>query len=641
MKESIAFFSPTNYLDIAAAITSLVLMILYLYRRVFFTKQGNIFLAMTISNIVMALGAMSFRTMLTKNNLPAAVRYILFIVDSSLAVCYIVFYYFYVYDISKEGKGGKKSIWAWVVPSVGTLVLLVIFTTPFTKWFVNLDKAGKVVNGPLSFLISIQALITIFFIILMNITASRVLSKNQSVVLWAIIGLIGFLLAAKAKYGTTTMDTFINSLITMILFAAMENPSFYLYENGFTYNDNAFYELTSGFVKGKKKWVVFTALEEKEHLQRLMPKEDISSIINGFAKEAHQNFPHDMLFYLEDTTFALYTDDDPEEVAGKFLDAYFIASHKDDDSVALNPYAAYLSFEDVNNADTLRKARDVFASRKKSSNSMVRVSRITSMELDRRRRELAVIKAVKNAIEKNTIQVFYQPIVFARSGRTEAAEALIRIRDADLGNISPKEFLPLAEENGLIVPLGETVFRKVCEFIKTSDVRRLGVSFIEINMSVIQCMQYDMADRIVNILTEYDVEPGMINLEINDTTYKTDKELMLRNVNKLRNFGLGFSLEDFGAGFSNAEYITTIPVTFVNIAIELVTAAMEDRNSLLILKNYVNLIKDLRYGCIAKGVESGEMVESMKDIGCDAFQGYYYARAMNEDDFIRYILKRD
>ena len=641
MKESIAFFSPTNYLDIAAALTSLVLMILYLYRRVFFTKQGNIFLAMTISNIVMAIGAMSFRTLLTRNNLPAAVRYILFIIDSSLAVCYLVFYYFYVYDISKEGKGAKKSIWAWVIPSLGTFVILIIMTTPFTKWFVDLDKAGKVVDGPLSFLISIQAIITIFFIILMNITASRVLSKNQSVVLWAIIGLIGILLFAKARFGTTTIDTFINSLITMILFAAMENPSFYLYENGFTYNDNAFYELTSGFVKGKKQWVVFTALEEKEYLQRLMPKEDISKILNDFAKEAHQTFLHDMLFYLEDTTFALYTDDDPEEVAEKLLSAYFSASHREDDSVALTPYAAYLSFEDVNNADTLRKARDVFASRKKSSNTMVRVSRITSMELDRRRRELAVIKAVKNAIEKNTIQVFYQPIVFARSGRTEAAEALIRIRDADLGNISPKEFLPLAEENGLIVPLGETVFRKVCEFIKTSDVRRLGVSFIEINMSVIQCMQYDMADRIVNILTEYGVEPGMINLEINETTYKADKELMLKNVNKLRNYGLCFSLEDFGAGFANAEYITTIPVTFVNIAIELVTAAMEDRNSLLILKNYVNLIKDLRYGCIAKGVESGEMVESMKDLGCDAFQGYYYARAMNEDDFIRYILKRD
>ena len=309
--------------------------------------------------------------------------------------------------------------------------------------------------------------------------------------------------------------------------------------------------------------------------------------------------------------------------------------------MGLTPYAGYLSFEDVNNADTLRKAKDIFDSRKKSANTMVRISRITSIELDRRRREIAVIRAIRKALEEDTLQVFYQPIFFAKSNQFEAAEALVRLRDEELGNISPKEFLPLAEENGLIIPLGEAVFRKVCEFIRTSDVRRLGVSFIEINMSLIQCLQYDMADRIISILSEYDVEPSLINLEISESAYKVDKEMVVKNVTKLRNYGVSFSLDDFGAGFANAEYIATIPVMFVNLAIELVTSAMEDRNSLIILKNYVSLIKDLRYGCIAKGVESTEMVESMKDIGCDAFQGYYYSRAMNEEDFIRYILKRE
>ena len=116
---------------------------------------------------------------------------------------------------------------------------------------------------------------------------------------------------------------------------------------------------------------------------------------------------------------------------------------------------------------------------------------------------------------------------------------------------------------------------------------------------------------------------------------------MCDNIDALAQIGFCIYMDDFGAGFANAEYIATIPVMFVNLAIELVTSAMEDRNSLIILKNYVALIKDLRYGCIAKGVESTEMVESMKNIGCDAFQGYYYSRAMNEEDFIRYILKRD
>ncbi|MBE5857315.1 MAG: EAL domain-containing protein [Lachnospiraceae bacterium] len=641
MTEQITFFSYVNYLDIAAIVISSILAVLYLYRKIYFTKQGNLFLALAIVNIFMAVGSICYRVIENDPSHGAGLRYFLNIVCTSLTVTHLTLYFFYVYNISKNKDDSKKSPWGKVIPIIATIVILILITNPFTKWFANMDEPGEMIPGPLYFAIFVQAILTFIIIIYMNITATRVISKNQSVVLWANIVLVLALMFLKVHFSVNTADSFINSLIVVILFTVLENPSYFLYENGVAYNENAFYQAAGRFVKGNSKWVVFVGLEEKDYVNRLLPKEKITKIHRDFADKAHSVFKKEMLFYLGKSSFAVFTSDDADEVATKLINTYIEASHSEDESVGLTPYAGYLSFEDVNNADTLRKAKDIFDSRKKSANTMVRISRITSIELDRRRREIAVIRAIRKALEEDTLQVFYQPIFFAKSNQFEAAEALVRLRDEDLGNISPKEFLPLAEENGLIIPLGEAVFRKVCEFIRTSDVRRLGVSFIEINMSLIQCLQYDMADRIISILSEYEVEPGLINLEISESAYKVDKEMVVKNVTKLRNYGVSFSLDDFGAGFANAEYISTIPVMFVNLAIELVTSAMEDRNSLIILKNYVSLIKDLRYGCIAKGVESTEMVESMKDIGCDAFQGYYYSRAMNEEDFIRYILKRE
>ena len=641
MADQINFFSYINYLDIAAIVISSIMAILYLYRKIYFTRQGNLFLALAIVNIFMAVGSICYRVIEYDPNYGAGLRYFLNIVCTSLTVTHLTLYFFYVYNISKNKDDSKKSPWGKVIPLIATIVILILVTNPLTKWFANMDEPGEMIPGPLYSAIFVQAVLTFIIIIYMNITATRVISKNQSVVLWANIILVLVLMFLKVNFSVNTADSFINSLIVVILFTVLENPSFFLYENGVAYNENAFYQAAGRFVKGKIGWVVFVGLEEKDYVNRLLPKEKITKIHRDFASKAHNAFNKKMLFYLGKSSFAIFTNDDADEVAAKLINMYIEASHSEDESVALTPYSGYLSFEDVNNADTLRKAKDIFDSRKKSANTMVRISRITSIELDRRRRELAVIKAIRKALKEDTLQVFYQPIFFAKSNQFEAAEALVRLRDEDLGNISPKEFLPLAEENGLIIPLGEAVFRKVCEFIRTNDVRRLGISFIEINMSLIQCLQYDMADRIISILTEYDVEPGLINLEISESAYKVDKEMVVKNVTKLRNYGISFSLDDFGAGFANAEYIATIPVMFVNLAIELVTSAMEDRNSLIILKNYVALIKDLRYGCIAKGVESTEMVESMKNIGCDAFQGYYYSRAMNEEDFIRYILKRD
>ena len=249
MAEQIGLFSSVNYLDIAAVVISTMLATLYLYRKIYFTKQGNLFLALAIVNIFMALGSMCYRVIERNPNYGAGVRYFLNIFCTSLTVCHLTLYFFYVYYISKIGDDGKKSPWNKIIPSIATVVLLILFTNPFTKWFANMDEPGEMIPGPLYFAIFIQAILTFIIIIYMNITATRVISKNKSVVLWANIVLVLVLMFLKVNYAVNTADSFINSLIVIILFTVLENPSYFLYENGVAYNENAFYQAAAKYVK--------------------------------------------------------------------------------------------------------------------------------------------------------------------------------------------------------------------------------------------------------------------------------------------------------------------------------------------------------------------------------------------------------
>lgn len=639
MDKMIAAMGPNNYLDLAATIISILLIVIYLYRRVYFTRQGRIFFIMAVLNIAVAFDDV-INQVVWNTQVSMSMKYFVYLPGMVACVCLATMYFFYVYAVSRGMDSRHHPKWVYAVVYVSTAVILLILTTPLTKLVVDMSRTDRMVTGPLYYVVYIYSFAIFGLIMFLNATSTQIISASQKATLWANVIILIAAMIIQITNPQMLVLAFASSLILILIFATLENPTYYYYDSGLSYNSNAFYHLSPMFVEGKKRWVVFVGLEESEYVNRLMSKEMTDKMHRDFARAVNKRYPKEMTFYLERSTFAFYTNEDPEEFCKELVELYFYSSHMEDSSIGLTPYACYLCYSDIHNSDTLRKARDVFANRKKSSLSLERVSRISVGELDRRRREVDVVNAIKRAIDEDSIQVFYQPIFFAKSNRFEAAEALLRIRDEELGNISPREFIPLAEENGLIIPLGEAVFRHVCKFIKDNDIRRLGVSFIEINLSVLQCMHYDMADRFIAVMNEAGIEPDMINLELEESAYKIDKDVVLDNVNKLKNYGVSFSLDDFGSGFSNAEYINNMAVKIVNLSMELVTAAMEDRSSLLIIRNYINLIKDLRYICIAKGVENADMVESMRGLGCDAFQGYFYSRAMDEEDFLRYIINR-
>ena len=241
------------------------------------------------------------------------------------------------------------------------------------------------------------------------------------------------------------------------------------------------------------------------------------------------------------------------------------------------------------------------------------------------------------AIKEDGFCVHYQPIYSVEKGRYTTAEALVRFKESDIGFVSPEEFIPIAEKNGMIVRIGEIVFEKVCKFYKENHLEEKGIENIHFNLSVVECMQQKLHEKIENIMDMYKLDSSKISLEITETAAVTSREIIINNMNQLIDRGFKFSMDDYGTGFSNTSTLIAYPFDEIKIDKSIVWSAMEDEKAMIAFKHSVAMIKDLDFKIVAEGVETKEQAKMLGDLGCDYFQGYYYSKPVSEDDFMSLI----
>lgn len=213
----------------------------------------------------------------------------------------------------------------------------------------------------------------------------------------------------------------------------------------------------------------------------------------------------------------------------------------------------------------------------------------------------------------------------------------MRLFDKDLGFINPEELVTLAEQNGYIDQIGEIVFRKVCKFIQDNDIENMGLKYIEVNLSPLQCMREDLVETFGDIMEKYEVRPEQINLEITETAQIASGKQILSNVEAFHKMGVEFSIDDYGSGFASADYLIKLPVSIVKIDKSILWMAMKDESAMIVLQNTIKMIKDLGKEIVVEGVEDEEMVEMLGRCGCDFMQGYFYSKPISDAKFIEYI----
>lgn len=252
-------------------------------------------------------------------------------------------------------------------------------------------------------------------------------------------------------------------------------------------------------------------------------------------------------------------------------------------------------------------------------------------------KEQEMIGVINDAIDNDKIVVYYQPIYATEERRFISAEALVRIRKDDGTIVMPGQFIDIAEKNGFIIRLGKIVFEKVCRFLSENNPQKLGIEYIEVNLSVIQCSYSNLARDYIEIMKKYDVKPEWINLEITESASLEAKRVLLKNMGSLMDFGVRFSLDDFGTGQSNLNYIVDMPVSIVKFDREMITAYFENDKAKYVMDAAMHMIQGMNLKIVSEGIETAEQFREMSDLGISYIQGYYFSKPLSEGEFLKFI----
>jgi diguanylate cyclase (GGDEF)-like protein len=246
--------------------------------------------------------------------------------------------------------------------------------------------------------------------------------------------------------------------------------------------------------------------------------------------------------------------------------------------------------------------------------------------------------ALRHAMERDELALHYQPQLEIETGRIVGMEALIHWCHPERGMVSPAEFIPLAEESGLIVPIGEWILRTACAQTRTwldAGLPRLRVA---VNISARQFRSPDLPQTIESILHETGLDPHDLELEITESVAMQDVELAIATLRKLKQIGVGLSIDDFGTGYSSLSYLKRFPIDRLKVDQSFVRNLTTDASDAAIVRAVITLGRSLKLKVIAEGVETKWQLEVLRRYRCDEMQGFLFSRPVPAAEFAQLVI---
>ena len=253
---------------------------------------------------------------------------------------------------------------------------------------------------------------------------------------------------------------------------------------------------------------------------------------------------------------------------------------------------------------------------------------------------LAMENDLAHALEREELILLYQPVVDLSSGRIVGAEALLRWQHPKRGLVQPDEFIPLAEETGLIVPIGEWVLRAACAQAQRWDDEDLGELWVSVNVSARQVEQPGLVAAVARALAEGGLPAANLHLELTEGAVMRQMEPVVSTLSQLRATGVRICVDDFGTGYSSLGYLKRFPIDTIKIDRSFVHDVTTDQNDAAIVTTVVTMARGLNLRVIAEGVETEAQLGFLREIECDEFQGFLVSPPVPADVFEALVKER-
>ena len=629
------------YFDIAAITLNVLLLLNLFFRRTYPTKAGSIYKLMLWFNLLSSvcdLGSaylISYPTLFPLSvNYAVSAGYLLF--HNLTAVMFLL----YIIRLVRHNRGLLLERIFWV--GAVTFEVGIILTSPLTKLVFYFDEAGTYCHGPMLSVLYAVAFAFMLYALFLFIRHRHILTTYQIKTDIFFLALLFVAIVVQYFYPALLIESFFAAIAFLMMNAAMDNPEVYFYKNTYCFNQTAFNERIKDLIVGRSKFRLLAFTYDDLKLYKKQYGEDnYQKIINDTIAICQKHFDQKRFYILSSDCIAieLGAHADPWNTVEKLTGVLRRDMQFGESTVTLEPHfcelncpGVYADETDVNDAIN-SMLFDVY----RNTGEML-ICDCTAM-LKNKHREEEIIHRLHKAINNDGFDVYYQPIYQKESGGYISAESLVRLTKQTDEYVGPDEFIPIAEENGLILKIGEIVFEKVCRFIKESDIASYGIRYIEVNLSKIQLLDISTVMRLERIAARYGVSPKQINFEITETVNpsESEKATIRKNIEYLREKGFSFSLDDYGSGYSSISYLADTPFTLIKLDKSILWNAMKNKRHTIVLSSCINLVKQFGMQCVAEGVETPEMVQLLKDYGCDFFQGYHYSKPIPEKEMLEFV----
>ena len=289
---------------------------------------------------------------------------------------------------------------------------------------------------------------------------------------------------------------------------------------------------------------------------------------------------------------------------------------------------------DGDSASALMRYADLALHRAKAAgrNCLVVFSRDLSEEIQRR---VLLESRLKHALERNELALHYQPKLEIMSGRLMGWEALLRWHSPGLGDVSPEEFIPVAEQSGLILPIGDWVLREACRQLRTWQDQGLAAGTMAVNLSTRQFRQTDLSEKIGAALADTGLAPGDLELELTESSIMDNLDAAAGVLSELEQLGIRIAVDDFGTGYSSLSYLKTFSIHCLKIDRSFIRDIPGDDNDTAIVRTIIALARNLGLIVVAEGVETDAQLAYLRANHCDQVQGYLFSRPLPPGECVR------
>ena len=611
-----------------------VILYFYLCRRKIKLKTSQAFLHLsTITMVQLLLDILSVVLLTYHRFVPELL--VDFVCKSYLSslVLLAMFAYLYIctdtYSDKKKFRRVKR-----VSSTISVIGIVMIFLLPIYKYLDDIEQVYT--YGPSVICTYVFAVFFLLQIVLLLVFGKRKIDSRRwnAMLIWIILWLAAA--GTQFVFNELLLVGFASTVGVAIVFLMLENPELNTDISTGLFNREGMLLYVDQLFQSEKP---FSAIDI------VLPK----PLTTGFESEESRIVRVDIIHYLlsiADAYAFLYKEDEvvilleDREKAETYLAAIKERFEKGWGKSADTVFSPRWRF--IPNGSIANKSMDVirlleYARMHRAGGVENYTVIIDDRMLETMHNEEKVEHLIAQALEQDRVEVFYQPIYSTVEKRFTAAEALVRLHDPDGKLIFPGDFIDVAEQNGSILRLGEMVFEKVCRFIRDQKPEQYGLDYVEVNLSVVQCASELLAPHFIGIMQKYGIAPERINLEITETASVETKKVLLDNMSALIRYGVTFSLDDFGTGQSNLNYIVEMPVEIVKFDRSMTMSYFENGKAKYVMDAAMRMIHGMKQQIVAEGIEKKEHFDIMNELGIRYMQGYYFSKPLPEAQFLAFL----